>query len=229
MNTKYWELFREVPVGAQKKIGAGRLSGMTDINPVWRMKILTETFGPVGFGWKYEIVESRLEKVDNGEVAAFVFINLFVNVDGKWSEAIPGSGGSMFVANEKNGPHTSDECFKMALTDAISVSCKALGIGADVYWQGDRTKYSAPAKEEKKEDYTKFMDEPVSSWPEAMIGEYIFYGVKTADGTKQNITVEQCYGAGDKGVLVLNKIASREDVTERDREVAKRASKILSK
>ncbi|HCC35130.1 MAG TPA: hypothetical protein DEQ02_05645 [Ruminococcaceae bacterium] len=36
----------------------------------------------------------------------------------------------------------SDECFKMALTDAISVSCKALGFGADVYWDKDRTKYS---------------------------------------------------------------------------------------
>ena len=35
----------------------------------------------------------------------------------------------------------NDECFKMALTDAISVSCKALGVGADVYWNKDRTKY----------------------------------------------------------------------------------------
>jgi hypothetical protein len=28
------------------------------------------------------------------------------------------------------------------LTDAISVSCKALGIAADVYWNEDTTKYS---------------------------------------------------------------------------------------
>ena len=31
----------------------------------------------------------------------------------------------------------------MALTDAISVACKALGFGADVYWQADATKYAA--------------------------------------------------------------------------------------
>ena len=37
----------------------------------------------------------------------------------------------------------SDECFKMALTDAISVAAKAIGVAADVYWQKDRTKYSA--------------------------------------------------------------------------------------
>ena len=32
----------------------------------------------------------------------------------------------------------------MALTDAISVSCKALGVGADVYWDKDDTKYTKP-------------------------------------------------------------------------------------
>ena len=49
------------------------------------------------------------------------------------------------MAKEKNGPYTSDECFKMALTDAISVACKALGFGADVYWEADRSKYDKPA------------------------------------------------------------------------------------
>lgn len=29
----------------------------------------------------------------------------------------------------------------MALTDAISVACKALGVAADVYWNMDATKY----------------------------------------------------------------------------------------
>lgn len=29
----------------------------------------------------------------------------------------------------------------MALTDALSVACKALGIAADVYWDKDKTKY----------------------------------------------------------------------------------------
>ena len=48
----------------------------------------------------------------------------------------------MFVAKESNGPYVSDECYKMATTDAISVACKALGIGADVYWEADSTKYS---------------------------------------------------------------------------------------
>ena len=37
----------------------------------------------------------------------------------------------------------------MALTDAISVACKMLGMGADVNWYKDRTKYTAPEPEAK--------------------------------------------------------------------------------
>ena len=112
-----------------------------DINPMWRLKTLTEQFGPCGVGWKYEIAEKRLELGAGDEIAAFVDINLYVKVGDVWSEAIPGTGGSSFVAKESKGLYTNDECFKMALTDAISVSCKALGFGADVYWDKDRTKY----------------------------------------------------------------------------------------
>ena len=49
----------------------------------------------------------------------------------------------MFVAKENKGIHVSDECYKMAITDAISVACKQLGVGADVYWEKDRTKYDS--------------------------------------------------------------------------------------
>lgn len=137
-----YDVVRSVPENAKKTIKAGRLSGKTDINPMWRLKTLTEQFGPCGFGWKYTITDKRLEQGANGEVAAFVDIDLFINLGGEWSAAIPGTGGSAFVAKEKSGLYTSDECFKMALTDAISVACKALGFGADVYWQADETKYS---------------------------------------------------------------------------------------
>ena len=143
MNLELWEKVRSVPEDAKKEIKGGRLNGMTDINPVWRIKTLTEQFGICGIGWKYEIVSKDIIDGANGEKAAFVQINLYINTpDRGWSEAIPGMGGSMFVTQESKGMHTSDECYKMALTDAISVACKALGIGADVYWSADEGKYN---------------------------------------------------------------------------------------
>ncbi|MDD6211285.1 MAG: hypothetical protein PUB21_11855 [Bacteroidales bacterium] len=140
-NLELYEKFRQVPDEAKKKIQGGRLKGMTDINPMWRIKKLTEVLGPCGIGWKYTIKDKRLENGASGEIAAFVEIELYIKYNNEWSEAIPGLGGSSFVRNEKTEAYTSDECFKMALTDAISVSCKALGIGADVYFDKDTTKY----------------------------------------------------------------------------------------
>lgn len=143
-NLEFWDKVREVPNEALKSIAAGRLKGMSDINPVWRIKKMTETFGVCGFGWRYEIVKQWLEPY-GAEVKAFCNINLYVKVGGEWSEAIPGTGGATFVAIEKAGAYVSDEVHKMALTDALSVAMKSLGVAADVYFAKGRdleTKYS---------------------------------------------------------------------------------------
>lgn len=140
----YMDLYnklRKVPDDAKKTIAAGRLKGFTDINPMWRIKVLTETFGPCGFGWWYKITDKRLE-AHGDEVKAFVDIELYYVVDGKVSQPVVGTGGSSFVTMEKSGAYVSDECFKMALTDAISVAAKSLGVGADVYYSSDRDKYT---------------------------------------------------------------------------------------
>ena len=142
MTLELWNKVRSVPETAKKKITGGRLNGFTDINPVYRLKVLTEQFGPCGMGWYYEITDRWIECGANDEKAAFVNINLYTNDPSSgWSKPIAGTGGSMLVAKEIKGLYTSDECFKMALTDALSVACKALGIGADVYWDKDSTKY----------------------------------------------------------------------------------------
>ncbi len=147
-NLNIYNKVRVVPSNAMKAIGGGRLKGMTDINPMWRIKVLTEQFGPCGIGWKYTIEKQWLEEGSNSQKAAFVNISLYIKLNEQWSEAIPGTGGSMFVTKEKSDLYTSDECFKMALTDAISVACKALGVGADVYWDKDKTKYDQKPQEE---------------------------------------------------------------------------------
>ena len=155
-NMDIYNAVSAVPSSAQKRISGGRLNGMTDINPMWRIRELTELFGPCGIGWKYKIVREWLETASTGEVGAFVDIELQYRItpDADWSEPIPGTGGSKFVAAEKgNNLRASDECYKMALTDAISVACKALGFGADIYWASGRTKYNADPPEQD-EEYT---------------------------------------------------------------------------
>jgi hypothetical protein len=139
-NIKIWNAVKQPPPTALKTIAAGRLKGKSDINPQWRYQVLTEQFGPCGFGWKYEIDRLWNEPGDNGQVFAFAMVSLYVKTD-SWSLAIPGIGGSMLIANERSGPYSSDEAYKMAVTDALSVACKMIGVAADVYagkWDGER-------------------------------------------------------------------------------------------
>lgn len=139
-NLDIYNIAKEVPDNAKKSIDGGRMKGFTDINPMWRIKKLTELFGCCGIGWYYKPVKKWMETSGN-ETAAFVDIELFIKVNDVWSMPICGTGGSMFISSQKNGRFLSDECFKMATTDAISVACKQIGIGADVYWDRDTTKY----------------------------------------------------------------------------------------
>ena len=104
-NLKIYNIVREVPPEAKKNIAGGRLKGMTDINPMWRIKKLTEVFGVCGIGWKYEIVDRWIETaMAKDEITANVIINLYIKTEnGGWSEPIPGIGGSMLVASEAKG------------------------------------------------------------------------------------------------------------------------------
>lgn len=147
-NMEIYNQIRSVPKEAQKTIKGGRLNGFTDINSMWRIQELTRMFGPCGIGWKYTIEREWMEAGANGEVSAFMDILLYYKFGGIWSEGIPGTGGSSFVAKERNGLYTSDECYKMALTDAISVAAKAIGMGADIYWDKGRSKYDVARNEQ---------------------------------------------------------------------------------
>lgn len=157
-NLTIYNKFRSVPQEAQKTIGAGKLKGFTDINPMWRIKMLTEVFGPCGFGWYIESEEHWQDAVGN-EVGVFCKVAIKVKhpESGEWSAPIIGIGGSK-LAGKGKGDGIDDEAYKMAFTDAISIACKNLGMAADIYYAKDRTKYDtnvepapAPAKEVKKE------------------------------------------------------------------------------
>jgi len=139
-NMRYYNTARAVPKEAQKAFNNGSFSG-TDINPQWRKQMLTEMFGPCGIGWYIDILEHWREEIA-GEVHTHVRINLYVRDGEEWSKPIAGIGGNKSLQQFKSGPKASDEGYKMALTDAISVACANLGIGADVYFQNGRTKYT---------------------------------------------------------------------------------------
>lgn len=136
-----YESLARPPKDALKEIVGGKLKGMTDINPQWRYKVMTEKFGLIGVGWKYEVQKLWTEQGAGNEVLAFAQVAVFVKDGESWSEPIVGIGGSKLVALEKERPVSNDEGYKMAVTDAFSTALKMLGVAADIYagrWDGSK-------------------------------------------------------------------------------------------
>lgn len=157
-NMEIYEKFRNVPENAVKPFDNGSFKG-TDINTMWRIKCLTEMFGPVGKGWYIRPERTWKEDIAD-EVYVFMDISLFVKYPGEteWSAPIYGTGGNKLVKYVKSSDRFkgSDEAYKMAATDAFGNACKYLGIGADVYWENDKTKYTP--FENKKNDRVKLIE-----------------------------------------------------------------------
>ena len=146
-NMQIWNAKKRPPKTALKTIAGGRLKGMTDIKPAWRYQAMTELFGPCGSGWGFSIEKMWIEQGANSELMCFAHINL-------WYESkdniIPGIGGSKFIAKEKDYLFNNDECFKMAVTDALSTAMQKLGIASDIYLgMYDGSKYIDSQSEKK--------------------------------------------------------------------------------
>ena len=144
-NMRFYVQVQDTPQEARKTIGAGRLKGFTDINAMWRIKKLTEMFGPAGIGWWTQNEQFELIPVpDSKETACFCKLELvYVDpVTKEPSHPVTGVGGNKFIMIESKGPYCNDEAYKMAYTDALSIACKALGFSSDIYFSNDRSKYS---------------------------------------------------------------------------------------
>lgn len=150
-NLEFYNALRVCPPEAKKTIKGGRLSGFTDINPQYRIMAMTQVFGPCGIGWYYTI-DKQWEETYGAEVKCFCNVSVYIWNEARdcWSAPVMGTGGSTIVEQGRNGAYVSDEGYKMALTDALSVAMKALGVAADVYFEkGARygTKYEQPQQQ----------------------------------------------------------------------------------
>lgn len=192
----HWQAMARPPVTALKEIKGGRLAGMTDVNPQWRYQAMTEQFGMCGVGWKYVIDRLWTEPGCDGEVLAFAQASVFVRDSfGVWGDPVVGIGGNHLITKEKAGLRNNDECWKMAVTDALSVALKMLGVAADVYagrWDGAKYKDEPPllAPVERltlPEGTWQILDVTIDDWGNGSatvvdhLGEETQYPIKTRE------------------------------------------------
>lgn len=188
-NLSLWKSLEKPPEAALKKITGGRMSGKTDINPQWRYLAITEQLGPCGVGWKYTIDKLWTEDGPEGVKMCFAMVSLYIKQKDIWSDAIPGTGGNMLIAKEKDGLRASDEGYKMAITDALSVCLKMVGVASAIYMgQWDGSKYTTDTV-------------PIKTIPTTQLGD--IFNKQPIVNTKSlpahadcsNCSVERCDGA----------------------------------
>jgi hypothetical protein len=163
-NRRIWDKVHKPDPTSLKTIGGGRLKGMTDINPQWRLQAATDVFGPCGIGWWYTIKELWTAPGSDGQVMAFARVDVFYRDGETTSHPVEGIGGSMMISKEKDYLYTNDECYKMAVTDALSVAFKALGFGAEIYagrWDGSKYLEKPKPPEPTAQDKIKALPEKI--------------------------------------------------------------------
>lgn len=207
-NLRFYSRGCDVPTDAIKPIRAGRLRGMSDVNPMWRMKRMTEIFGPVGFGWRYEIVKQWTETYGN-EVKCFCNVHLYVRdpETKEWSDPIPGNGGSAIVSMEAKGAYVNDEGYKMALTDALSIAMKPLGIGGNI-WYGPKatghneSKYEADTRDSQPQQAAA-ANQGNGIAAVAFTGEQLAQAVQEMNATTTEAEFQACWKKWAQSVPAL--------------------------
>lgn len=116
---------------------------VTSINGMYVVQRATETFGPIGKGWGYEILVDRFDQgapirdKKTGEVIAHeqmhtILLKLWYVHGGKRNN-VTQYGHTPFVREGSWGPYTDFDAPKKSLTDAIKKCLSLLGFCADVH------------------------------------------------------------------------------------------------
>lgn len=159
-NMRIWDKVERTDPSFTKK---GKVGGQEifTISGQYMIRRATETFGPLGIGWGFDIIEERFDQgpeifggeggktVIGREIAHTVRICLWYILDGQKGE-VQGYGCTPFSYRSKYGVTTDGEAPKKSLTDSIKKCLSFLGFSADIFLgMFDDPDYLESVKEEE--------------------------------------------------------------------------------
>lgn len=132
-NMELWDKLRRVdPVHSKQFQRAGGFRG-TAVKPSEQERLMTETFGPIGFGWGMTKPEYK-EVPAGSEMLVYCTVGVWYRWNGERSDIFWGEGGDKIVVVRKSGDVSADdEARKKSLTDAIGNALKRIGMAADIH------------------------------------------------------------------------------------------------
>jgi hypothetical protein len=146
-NMQIWNKVKETDANAVKQSSQGGRN-VSSINTVSVVKKATETFGPVGEGWGYTIIEERFDDagpifldetktggngamVINGKVHTMLLEVWYKQGDEK--HTVQNYGHTPYIYRSKFGFSVDDEYAKKTLTDGLKKALSFLGFNADIH------------------------------------------------------------------------------------------------
>lgn len=173
-NMKIWNSVSKTDPAHTKHVG--QRGGFTAIDAHWQVQQATETFGPVGKGWGYEVTHST---VDNGSMT--IAVADVIVWHGNRDNAYGPVRGMTEVVNAKG--RVDMDAPKKALTDALTKALSHLGFSADVFLgKFDDNKYVAQVKKEFAE----------SAMPER--AKEILSAIKDIDSKERMAKAKEAWG-----------------------------------
>jgi hypothetical protein len=130
-NLWLWRINEQTDPAHTKPVKLGR--SFTSIDPHYQVKRATETFGPVGIGWGWELAEEViLLQGKDGEISLLKAKVTIWYLDPRNQERRT-CGPVLGMNMISTGGRVDDDAGKKAVTDALTKGLSYLGFSADVF------------------------------------------------------------------------------------------------
>jgi len=164
-NLELWEKVQKTDPKHVKAITGKSYQG-TSPKPHYLIHKATETFGPVGIGWGFQIVSERIEEGAGGEKMHFAHVRVWYEWPNRNGEYVKGEvehvGGTQFSGIRSSGkPFTDEDAPKKSVTDALVKALSMIGFAGDIFMgRYDDSKYVNEMRQEFSDESPKKPDEP---------------------------------------------------------------------
>lgn len=147
-NMDLWHKVEKTPESQTKAITGKPYKG-TSPKPYYLVQKATETFGPCGIGWGFEIVNERVENGSEGDKVHIAHIRVWYVWNDKRG-SVEHVGQTMLSGKNRNGPFTDEDAPKKSVTDALVKALSMIGFAGDIFMgRYDDSKYVAELKQEE--------------------------------------------------------------------------------
>lgn len=154
INTALWDQVEKTDPKHVKAITGKSYQGSSP-KPQYLVKRATETFGPCGIGWGFNIVSERIEEGAGGEKMHIAHVRVWYKWGGEMG-SVEHVGGTQFSGTRSSGkPFTDEDAPKKSITDALVKALSMIGFAGDIFMgRYDDSKYVNEMRQEFSEEKT---------------------------------------------------------------------------